>query len=120
MVAMNDLQPTPPQSVGKGAKYDMVVMLLKHRRNGVTVEDWIRAGREEGHSYNRLSDELNAMLREEYGEDNTPRLTFESIRRWDPDGEFQRAATRAQTTRADAAGPPPVHFRAPETTMENE
>jgi hypothetical protein len=112
MVAMTQPETPPTSNVGKGDKYALVMMLL-NRRLQISVEGWIREGRARGDSYNRLSDELNHMFREEYGEGpHTPRLTFESIRRWDPDGEFLKAA-RNRAAATDPAPAPPVQFQAP-------
>lgn len=101
----------PPGPVGQGDKYQMVRLLLKGETS-LSVEDWIRAGRSkqsEGNSYYALADKLNAMLRKVYGDSGeAPRVTFESIRRWDPDGEFQRSAReRAAETPDNPGGPPP-------------
>lgn len=108
---------SPP--VGQGDKYTMVKLLLKDVK-GQTVEAWIRAGRRQNppRSYYALADDMNALFRGEYGRD-APRVTFESIRRWDPDGEFQRKVRERQESQtADPATAPPVQFRPPEMIQE--
>lgn len=97
MVPMNEQLPSPPPPpppIGQGDKYALVKSLLR-RKKRVTVEAWIRNGRDNGQSYYTLADELNTLFRAEEGKENAasaPRVTFESIRRWDPDGEYQRKA----------------------------
>jgi hypothetical protein len=112
--------PPPGRQIGQGDKYDLVKLFLRSRL-GVSVEDWIRDNRAQaGGSYYALADELNAMFRKKYGAD-APRVTFESIRRWDPDGEFQRKARERQAPpAADPPAAPPVRFRPPEMVEEAE
>jgi outer membrane translocation and assembly module TamA len=112
---------SPP--VGQGDKYTMTKLLLKATR-GQTVEAWIRVGRRQSppRSYYALADDLNALFRQEHGRD-APRVTYESIRRWDPDGEFQqavRARQQAGQPAADPAAAPPVQFQPPEMAQEVE
>lgn len=104
--------------VGQGDKYAMVRLLLKEEK-GQTVEAWIRAGRRANPqaSYYALADDVNELFRKRYGNHkDTPKVTWESMRRWDPDGSFQQAArdNQQRTTNAgdDSADPavPPVQF----------
>lgn len=113
MTARNGNKP-----VGQGDKYAMVRLLLKEEK-GQTVEAFIRAGRRARPqvSYYTLADEINEMFRQRYGNNrDTPRVTWESMRRWDPEGSFQQAARDAQQRTTDTTEEsiepaiPPVQF----------
>lgn len=98
---MSETSPSPPPAretttsgVGKGYKYDYVRQILR----GQEPELWIREQRERGKResgkstpYSEIAEELNRLIKQR-DRNARVRVTLESIRRWDPDGEFARRA----------------------------
>lgn len=99
---------------GQGYKYMLVKTVLK-----VEPSQWIAQRRtpasgskRPGMSYAQIAEEMNAALTAA----NVPvRLTHESMRRWDPEGEFVRSFDDDDETAADPPpeAVPPAIFRTP-------
>lgn len=91
--------------IGKGYKYMLVKQVL-----GIEPDEWIaqrravRPGSDRpGMSYSQIAGDLNTVLA---AANLNVRVTHESIRRWDPAGEFLRG-------HAEPGAVPPAVFRPP-------
>jgi hypothetical protein len=108
---------TESSDVGKGHKYMLVQQVLK-----VEPDQWIAERRapkpgsiRPGMSYAQIAEEMNAALA---AADVPVRLTHESMRRWDPAGEFLRTYDKDKATEPEAEAEPttevpPAIFRTP-------
>jgi hypothetical protein len=110
---------TESSDLGKGHKYMLVKTVL-----GFEPDQWIAERRTQrpgskrpGMSYAQIAEEMNALL----AAANVPvRLTHESMRRWDPAGEFLRNFDREEPEPPERSGQPeaggevpPAIFRTP-------